>query len=160
MAARTGMATPAFSSASPHEAAGRRGMDAFGRAAASVGRRLTALTRSGLAGAANPSHGGTHAYSATQVRLTGGPGTRLGTAGPRHRDVAAGGGTAQTPSTSRGAQRLPSRRRSTYRVREWLGDHSPMSVSHWPVVRGVTPSSFWAEVSGSIERPGMALIAW
>ena len=36
----------------------------------------------------------------------------------------------------------------------------PMSASHWLVVRGVTPSSFWAEVSGAIERPGMALIAW
>ncbi|MFC8350948.1 hypothetical protein [Streptomyces sp. NPDC057280] len=35
-----------------------------------------------------------------------------------------------------------------------------MSASHWLVVRGVTPSSFWAEVSVAIERPGMALIAW
>ncbi len=37
---------------------------------------------------------------------------------------------------------------------------TPMSASHWLVVRGVTPSSFWAELSGAIERPGMALIAW
>ncbi|WP_328563769.1 hypothetical protein [Streptomyces coelicoflavus] len=36
----------------------------------------------------------------------------------------------------------------------------PMSASHWLLVRGVTPSNFWAEVSGVIERPGMALIAW
>ncbi|BBC36600.1 hypothetical protein SGFS_078940 [Streptomyces graminofaciens] len=36
----------------------------------------------------------------------------------------------------------------------------PMSASHWLVVRGATPSSFWAEVSGAIERPGMVLIAW
>lgn len=39
------------------------------------------------------------------------------------------------------------------------GGQRPMSASHWPVVRGVTPSSFWAEVSGVIGRPGMALIA-
>lgn len=32
-----------------------------------------------------------------------------------------------------------------------------MSAGHWLVVRGVTPSSFWAEVFGVIDRPGMAL---
>lgn len=34
-----------------------------------------------------------------------------------------------------------------------------MSASHWTVVLGVMPSSFWAESSGAIDLSGSALIA-